>query len=552
MRPTQSTISQALQRLLDTRVALATAIALSIGWAEINRVGVQRELLVRLTPLSGDLWSLIFNGLLMFMVIYTSINLVFPNSLRRVFNGSEGLQLITSAYLVLFSLAFYEVSLSSRYLSFVLDHVLAYIFIFALLIPLGLRLSQDVPLVHAQSPPLRGFCSIINSLQSKDITPTQLVDEFTTYNTEINIIGSIFIAMGISGLYSIPLLILATFTGAFALLYPLLEIVALIELLQKGIVLLLNKLYYRLKEPGGAAEIAVINIPDIETESYRLIQAARTNKGKAGVLAVAIGYLHAVLILLLPDINIYSDASYLFVEAAESFIASPSVSTFRYVAGKIGFLILEITPIVVLSYLIWFWFRTLRRVPLINERPSPDEWTPPNKPVGFGLPAALTLLLYQLDPSTLFRVPVVDKFALTATAFVALMGLLFLSMFGSVWLTRQINSGSSYNPITELISPVAILWLSFPLSPQINGVRKSIAIFVFLLLFLIYLEDIYDVFHFADDNILMGRIAQGLLLGGLLFVITLYELSLVAAIGVGVGVVFISVAGGLFEHYNST
>lgn len=450
---------------------LLLATVLAVFWSELPRWPSAVERILSTLSTSELVVTVVVNGFFIFVALYVSIGIVLPKWMRRPFERSVPLRLIVALTLLPYSISLYSIQLSRTYFEFL--HSELYILSLICILILGFKFVQDKPLVHPKSevlePVSRLEAAAEKSSDSNDTSSEELFEQMQGKGRLFRAGLQSFVVLSIGGLYAIPLVLLATLLALFLWFYPLLEILAVIKIFSSRLSRVAKSVSGTNTESLGLEKVSTI--PDIETASYRMLRTARTNSGKGGIMAAILGLIPAGMYISLFSPSVNTAQWLILYDALTQTAISPSLDSLGYATEKAveatEYLAVGITPFVLGLYTIWFWFRTLRRVPLLPKRALPsyeltlEEWTPPARPVGFMIPPTLMVLIWFSHASTALNWPWGISIILFKLEFAVLWLVTLALLFASVLLTYRREPEKDYNIYFEFVVPLFIQYIAF-------------------------------------------------------------------------------------------
>ena len=170
-----------------------------------------------------------------------------------------------------------------------------------------------------------------------------------------------------TSIFVVPAALLGIFIGTLSLYYPVIEIAALVGAV--GSWVLQSDCTPDPDSPVGSGFEAA---RDVDSSFYRQLRTAVTPRAWGIFLPVLLGVLFAVVPLLLP--HTYHTPTTAFRPSA-LLGAYSSIVELR-TAGSLGYAVdvtgdaavwaaLSVTPLVVVCYSLWYWFRIVRRIPTL-------------------------------------------------------------------------------------------------------------------------------------------------------------------------------------------
>lgn len=271
------------------------------------------------------------------------------------------------------------------------------------ILPVGVVLSriESRPVSH----PENYFARPMVRLSTDDDAAESWRSEFETLASRERLQkpAAAMITVAGTALFVVPATLLGVFVGTLSLYYPVIEIVALAGAV--GSVALRSD---RTPDPESALGGRFDAARDVDATFYRQLRTAITPRAWGVFLPVFFGVLTAVAPLLLSHAYHVPTAAFRptgLVDAYLSLFELRTVGSLGYVLDATGdaavWAALSVTPLVVVCYCLWYWFRVVRRVPTLQYHAGsapvrarlPDAAKTPDvsRPKGYVLPLGLVV-----------------------------------------------------------------------------------------------------------------------------------------------------------------
>jgi hypothetical protein len=234
-------------------------------------------------------------------------------------------------------------------------------------LPVGVALSrvESRPIHH----PDNYFARPLVGLSTADDSAAGWRADFETLagRPRLRPLVSLLVAAAGTSVFVVPATLLGIFVGTLSLYYPVIEIVALVGAVGSW-VLRRDRTPAPDSPIGGGLDAA----RDVDSSFYRQLRTAVTPRAWGVFLPVLLGVLFAVAPLLLA--GAYHTPTTAFSPSALlgaywSLAELRTLGTLGYAVDVTGdaavWAALSLTPLVVVCYCLWYWFRTVRRIPTL-------------------------------------------------------------------------------------------------------------------------------------------------------------------------------------------
>ncbi|MBB6647434.1 hypothetical protein [Halobellus ruber] len=180
-------------------------------------------------------------------------------------------------------------------------------------------------------------------------------------------IASVMVVIAGTSVFVMPAALLGVFVGTLSLYYPIIEVVALV-----GTVGSWALRSDRTPTPDSVVGDGFAAATDVDSSFYRQLRTAVTPRAWGVFLPVLLGVLFAVVPLLLSGAYNTPAGAFRSAGLRDAYRSVAELRTLGSVAYALDvtgdaavWVALSVTPLLVVCYCLWYWFRVVRRLPTL-------------------------------------------------------------------------------------------------------------------------------------------------------------------------------------------
>ncbi|WP_152420059.1 hypothetical protein [Halorubrum distributum] len=483
-------------------------------------------------------------------ISYGFLPRIYPNTLFELFAGKRWVRMLLSAYVTMWATYWYVTLLGRVATGYPFLPTLSNELILPLMgigfVLIGSLLykweSRDV--IHPESY----FVHPIRLFSGDDPEDVREENASIPENTVIQIVYRSAVMIAGTSIYVLPVAIFGTLIGVLNVYYPILELAAILAV--AGLLVLQNDLTPRsgswLKKPFESAQ-------EVDERFYQQIRVANSPRAWSLFLLVILSSLFSVLLLLRPPavfIGTYSTTPETVIRAYTDIIQSVSLSSVVNAAESsgslIGWVALKITPFGVVCYALWFWYRTIRRLPAYlyqaGTSSKSEDFSPipsVSRPRGYFVPVVIIATAWISHPLTVPDPFLPLPFEHSNGRFIVLwligVGLLCVTLLQTVYSSR--NPPKSIHQ--ELVIPSVIHYFIISNFFMSNLVNPSVLAFVILFALMYYLHPMaHAIRSDSRPKRLLGSVGVGLGFGAVGFISPSYSNTISILVATIIFIVF--------------